>query len=251
MTLTENYVPWPHDGFAIAIQYWAGDEQRALRVARLIADIEPQPRADVHVYLIRRWDCPPSTDLDRTAAHVRTKFPVGVLQSDEPGEGHPCGANVLWTYAMRQLAVRWLQGSGMPSVLLAEHDSVPLSRDWIERLKLEHAAALSGGKRISGCLMERPGPIPHVNGSMLMHLSAWFDHPSLHVTPAWEAWDVWHRVVLGNECRPTPLIRNIYGARNWSPEALAALSKEVAWLANTKDDSALEWAERSLTGRSA
>ena len=83
----------------------------------------------------------------------------------------------------------------------------------------------------------------------MIHLSAWLDHPSLHQTPTGHAWDVFHQVVLAAECQGTPLIKNVYGGTAWSSDALEAMSRETAWMASTKDASALEWAERTLVER--
>ena len=41
----------------LALQYHAGDESSALRLARLLADIEPKKRTDVTLALVRRHDC--------------------------------------------------------------------------------------------------------------------------------------------------------------------------------------------------
>ncbi len=254
----------PEEGFVIAVQYWSGDETRALRLARLLADIEAKPRHDVTLALCRRHDCPESDDMRATLDRCRMTFATMAGAVEDPGlpeaweeyspalcerrTGHPDGANALWSGTVKLFAERWQRGDGRPSIFTIEHDGCPLSVDWIDRLKAEHERALRAGKRISGCMMELPGPTPHPNGTLMMHLSTWVDRPSLHTTPLQQAWDVYHRVVLGMECAPTSLIKNIYGARGWSPAALAALAKETAWLSSTKDDSALEWAERTLRG---
>lgn len=90
-------------------------------------------------------------------------------------------------------------------------------------------------------------PVPHLNGSMALHLSIWPDRPSLHRCPPNQAWDLMHAAVLMSEARPTSWIKNPYGACAWSPESLSVMAKETAFLCSQKDDSALAWAEKELT----
>ncbi len=244
--MTDNFVDAPVEGFVIAVQYWTGDEARALRLAWLIADIERKPRSDVTLALCRRFDCPESDDAKRTWWHCCQKMPSMMLQSEREGTGHPDGSFGLWAGTVEAMAERWMQGRGNPSVFTVEHDGCPLSVDWIDRLKAEHERALANGKRVTGCLMDRPGPGQHVNGTMLINLSMWLDRPSIHRTPIGQAWDVFHRVAFASECQPSNLIKNIYGGKNWSPAAMSALAKETAWLSSAKDDSALTWAENGF-----
>lgn len=249
MTLPSNFVPLPPAGFIIIVQYWRDDEARALRLARLLADIEPVKRPDMGIALVRRFDCPASEDLQRTYYHCQAKFSVMDMATGKE-RGHPDGCNSLWAGAVGSAAAMWADGrSPFESAFTIEHDGVPLCVDWIDRLKLEHNRTLSDEKRVTGALMDRPGPAPHVNGSLLLHLSTWLDRPSLHQTPRGQAWDIFHHAVLVAECRPTTLIKNVYGSVDWTPGALAAMARETAWLANVKDDSAIEWAEQQLKGR--
>lgn len=248
--MTENLVEYPPLGLVVAIQFYTDDEHRALRLARLIADIESRRRDDVIIAFARRFDCPTSSLLTETFLHVGQKFPAMNLPSQREGTGHPNGCNELWSSTMEQLSTSWQAGNlSACSVFTVEPDGIPLTCDWINRLHVEHARAVRAGKRVSGCLVE--SPVPHVNGTLMAHLSMWRERLSLHRTPPGQAWDLFHAAVLMAECQPTPLIKNIYGAREWSAPALAASGKETAWLASTKDDSAIAWAERTLVKRAA
>jgi hypothetical protein len=242
-----NLVPFAPSGLVIALQYWSGDERQAMRLARLIADIEPEKRTDVALAFCRRFDMPTSQLQADTFEYCSRKFGMIGVTSPVEATGHPDGCWGLWSGTMEFLAGAWWRGElAVENVFTVEPDGVPLRRDWIDRLRAEHAAALSAGKRVTGCLTATGGALPHINGSLMAHLSLWVDRTSLQHTPAGQAWDLFHSVVLTSEARPTSWIRNIYGAREWSDSALKAMSKEVAWLASTKDDSAIAWAERNL-----
>jgi len=249
-SVTANYVSIPPQALVVAIQYYADDEHAALRLARLLADIEPQRRDDVIIAFARRFDCPPSGALSGTFLHVGKKFGVINLPSIREATGHPDGCNGIWRSTMEQLSSSWYRGNlGACSVFTVEPDGCPLSADWADRIQAEHRRAVRAGKRVSGCLIEQP--FPHVNGTLVAHLSMWRDRLSLHDTPPGQAWDLFHAAALMAECQPTALIKNVYGAQEWSSPALAAMAKETAWLASTKDASAIAWAERTLVGRRA
>jgi len=245
LNLPQNYVQTPPDRLVVAIQFYDGDQAAALRLARLLSDIELRRRDDVILAFARRFDCPPSDELQRTLLYCGRKFPVMDLPSKREGVGHPNGCNELWSSTVEQLSDAWQAGSlNVCSVFTVEPDGCPLSVDWIDRLHVEHQRALRAGKRVSGCLIE--SPIPHVNGTLIAHLSMWHDRLSLHRTPPAQAFDLFHAAVLTQECQPTTLIKNLYGATGYSVGALGALAKETAWITSTKDDSAVKWAEETL-----
>ncbi len=77
----------------IALQYYNADRDAAMRLSRLIADIEPSPRADVELLIVRRHDAEPF-DVD-ALAHVAGKFKVSVFDSRTGWTGWPAGPNGL------------------------------------------------------------------------------------------------------------------------------------------------------------
>jgi hypothetical protein len=244
-----NLVQMPPGRVVLSLQYWAGDEARALRLVRLLADIEPRRREDVYLAFCRRHDLEEeSAAAYQARLHCGFKFGVMALRSPRPGAGHPHGCNELWAGIMDELARAWSGGLlDAHSVFFLEADAVPLRADWLDRILGDHARTLAAGKRVTGPIMNR---LPHINGALAAHLSLWLDRPSLHQTPPEQAWDLFHAETLLAEARPTAWIKNIYGACRWSPESLVAMSGETAWICSQKDDSAFEWAARTLvTGR--
>lgn len=247
MKTGEHLVYSPPSGLILVLQYWEGDEARAMRLGRLLADIEPSRRDDVSLCFFRRHDVPESALLHETRMHCGFKFGTMTLQARREGVGHPHGCNELWSSVMEQFADAWRAGIlAAHSVFCMEADGVPLCKDWLDVLLEEHERTLAAGKRVTAAEMRR---LPHVNGSILAHLSMWLDRPSLHQTPPTQAWDLFHAQVLTTEALPTSFMKNVYCAGNWSDESLAGLAKETAWLASQKDDSALAWAERALPAR--
>ncbi len=245
--LPPNTVETPPDAIVIALQFWQGDSDRAMRLARLIAAIEPRRRDDVVFAFCRRFDVPLTADIYQTSLKVGLRFPILHIQSKREATGHPDGAFGLWAGTMDALSEAWAAGHlRAHSVFTLEADGVPLRADWLDILIEAHARTLAAGKRITGPEMNA---LPHVNGSLVAHLSLWQDRQSLHRCPPGQAWDLFHAEVLQAETRPSGWLRNVYGACDWSLASLRAMSKETAWLCSQKDDSALEWAEGTLPRR--
>jgi len=241
----ENLVPFRERGLAIALQYWEGDAGRAFRLAELLANIEPRFRNDVTLALVADAATPvrPTPEL---LAHCNAKMRTIAIRCTRGGDGHPDGPNLLWLGAMELLCEMWRAGDlERQDVFTIESDGCPLHQYWIDRIKAEHAESNARGLRVTGPLMSRP--LPHINGTLVMSLPWFFNHPSLGVTPAGEAWDVFHRDEIMEAARPSQEIVNIYGATRWQPEQLKPMGKQASWLASTKDNSALIWAEANLT----
>src|SRR5689334_11271215 len=77
----------------IAVQYWQGDRAKAMRLARLIADIEPERRDDIDFVFIARADC----DHDaKGVEYASRKFNIRKLKCTARATGHPWGCWVLW-----------------------------------------------------------------------------------------------------------------------------------------------------------
>lgn len=245
--LRPNLVPWRPPGLVVALQYWAGDAPQALRLARLMADIEPEHRADLTLVLVRRFDLDEiSPDALETVMHCNAKFVTYAIRSESVGTGHPDGSNALWDGTMAALAARWRSGDlNSAWVFTIEADGCPVAPDWARRLMAEHVRTIAAGKDVTGPLMRLP--FAHVNGTLIASLGWWLDHPSLRTTPTGYAWDLHHRETFIAACRPTQEIKNLYGTRKWSDAQLGPMSNETAWIANAKDDSVLAWAEAHIT----
>ena len=237
---------------ALVLQFWDGDAMEAFRLARLLADLEPEPRNDVMFVLARRRDYGESdAALDEAEAVLQKKFPVLSMVSPRAGVGHPDGCYAIWSGVMEELTSLYYDGIlPFDNVFTFEPDGAPCRRDWIDSLKRTHAQNLAAGARVTGAPMTQGfntcASPPHVNGCLCMHVSCWADHPSMHYCPPGAAWDVVHGLVLLQELGSFRPIANLYGAQAVSTAVFETLAREHCWLSNVKDDSAFFLAERMI-----
>lgn len=232
----------------VAIQFWRGDRDRALRLARFLADIEPAFREDTMIALAARFDVPLDAEIYEAMMDVGRKFPVTFIRSLREAEGHPDGCHGLWAGTAEACFRRWLKGWRCANVFFAEADGVPARYDWIDAIKAAHAENLERGKRVTGARMDGTKYYDsHVNGSLLMHISALSSHPEWLECPSGEAWDCFHGTTFLQELGPVRSVLNLYGAHDVSLSVYKTIGANWAWIASVKDESAWECAQ-TLTG---
>lgn len=121
----------------IMLQYYGGDEPEAMELARLIADIQQCHSTEADFLFLSRFDCP--TPDAKIVKEVSRKFNTFKYTSPRRGTGWPLGCNELfvggmeWIYGMKKM-------NKIPqykTIFAIESDCVPMSRDWIARLKSE------------------------------------------------------------------------------------------------------------------
>lgn len=232
---------------ALVIQFWRDDKRRALELAQLLADIEPEPREDVLLVLARQSNCPMDAEIRRAMLSVGLKLPVACIETTvDESKRYPGICFDPWASAAQQLADSFYDGHWpYHSAFFFEADGCPLRATWIDDLKAAHAETMLLGKRITGPHM-RYGNHDHINGTMVMHLSCWEDHPSLRRCPPAVAWDVHHGLVLVNEAGPSQAIRNEHGMQGITENQWWILAKEAAWLTSVKDGTPQHWARRAM-----
>lgn len=229
---------------ALVLQFWRGDQAAALDLAKMLTDIEPQTREDVVFVFARRFDLPMSSEIEAAAQYCRAKFPVVPdFQSKRQGTGRPDGCFGLWAGCLELLWEGYIRGEHMcESAFMFEADGLPLTRDWLDRLKRAHVETQQLNKRVTGAICQHR--FPHVNGSFIIDLSCWVDHPSLHNCPPGWCWDVFHGKTLLMEAGPSHAIISQYAMGAISELVFRALSLEHAWVSSTRDGSARVFAER-------
>jgi len=148
----------------VVIQYWAGDKPQAMRMARLMADIEPKHSDLADVLFSARFDCEHDT---ANVHYVARKFNMHTFRGRRREIGWPAGCNAMVFDLMAHLGEQQ-EADRMPvykAILLTEADDAPLVRDWIAQLSAEWDRCATN---MIGPLLPAPGPHPHINGNCMI-----------------------------------------------------------------------------------
>ena len=228
--MEQQTIRWRPDGLVLALQFWSGDEAQALKLARLITDMEHARREDVQLWFCCDASTQQGDALMETVKYCEKKMSVNVFQARRTGAGYPSGANVLWASTMEFFYQQWAVGKlRFESVFTFEADGCPLTCDWIERLIDAHDTSLDEGKLITAAIQEGYA-VTHPNGNLVLHVSVIRNYPELLDTPVNTAWDWHHHVTLQRISRGSNIIRSEHLSTNWSPESLASITRETAWM---------------------
>jgi hypothetical protein len=241
---TAKHHPLP---LSLVLQFWEKDKDDALRLAELLADVEPEPRDDVLFVFAAQQGTKLEAEDEKRMIRVGTKFRyTKMVAAIDPKKTYPGVCYDPWASALSQLCTYHYQGKReCGSAFFFEADGAPMTKDWIDRLKAAHAETRLHGKRVTGPRMREHD---HINGTMILDTSIWLDRPSLHLCPAEEAWDIWHGPVLIAESHPSNIIRNDYGL-SYTRDSFAQLGRESAWCTSCKDGTARHWARQLLVPR--
>jgi len=191
------------------LQYWGGDRDAAMRVARFIADLEPSHSEAADILFSARFDC---THDEAAIKYVSRKFNVHTfINKHRRAEGWPFSCNELaigsvdYVYTMNE-------ANKLPrykAILLLEGDSCPLTSDWIDTLHAEWDRLHEKGANMIGAMIP-PGPPEtggkHINGGSCVMSG---DPEYLH----------WFARKIGG-CRPTAgwdwLLAPLFQNKGWA-----------------------------------
>lgn len=125
-----NKPPVPSNRVLIVMPYWEGDKEPAMKLARLISDLEPVKSVQADILFVARFDCTHSrTDID----YVARKFVVYTHQSKRRGQGWPNGCNSLFFGSLEWVYHKMAAGQvpHYKAVLNLAADCVPICNNWL------------------------------------------------------------------------------------------------------------------------
>ncbi len=224
----------------LALQYWEGDKQQAMQLARLITDLQPGRCENADFLFVARFDC---THDAAEIARASTKFNVHhYINRHRRGTQWPHGCNDLWFGTMDWI---WshMEAQRIPEykcILTFEADSVPLTPNWIS--ELSQAWDESRPANVVGPLLDYPAP--HVNGNAMFSgdkkFLKWITRDIGGCRPN-GGWDY----VLAPKFKQQgwadcPLMRSWWKTPTLTPEMFKGLMDQgAAFLHGVKDDSAI------------
>jgi hypothetical protein len=195
----------------LALQFYEGDKEAAMRNARRIADNEPEFRKDTEFCFVTRF----GTEHDQaTVDYVAKKFKTTTFTSNRRGTGWPHGCNETWCATMQESLNRVKSGEWAlaKAIFTFEADCIPVSRNWIQRLHEEWKKTEDAGKWICGW----HGPhedTGHINGNALFTPSLAKFIPKIAGCDARLAWDCAFARVFQPHWRVANFLENLYNQR--------------------------------------
>jgi len=234
----------------VAIQYWNGDREDALRLSRYMTDIEPAFNPDVDLVFMARSDAelPDKAHLLRAAR----KFNVKTVKAPHAGVGHPHGCWVLWYSLLEWLLKRQEAGEFSAKWMATlESDGVPLTRDWIKELDREW----DSGRDIRIMGANPTEGVSHINGNLLvsgkLDFLKWLVRDvAIETVPDIEGWDTFlFPQFLRWGCLVTERMLSAYRTPGVGQGAYEHYLKQgYVFVHGVKDDSLLRQARRHLLG---
>lgn len=190
----------------VAIQFYERDKPQAMRLARMIADIETKFRGDVEILFVARFDCEHDCE---TIDYVAKKFLVHWITTHTRWMGWPGGCNAMAKDTLEWVAANRKEALGL---LMMEPDCVPVDIYWIDDI-CDEWKSLPNETLIMGAWRESGGADGHLNGNCIVQpaLFSKFALPSFigeHL-----AWDCQLAPFLKNFWHKTSLIQNCFDSR--------------------------------------
>lgn len=148
----------------IMLSFWQGDREQAFRLARLLADLEPQHSELADILLVARFDQKHDPD---TVQYVARKFNVHTHVSRRQETGWPRGCNGIFFGGMEYVYHKMAAGQipRYKAIFNMGADSTPLDKNWLSDFC--HTWDNMNRKDrvyIAGALVDPKGEHPHING---------------------------------------------------------------------------------------
>lgn len=120
----------PTNKVLLMLPFWNGDKKQSLKLARFLADLQPNFCEAADILFVARWDAKHGQD---TLKYVSRKFKIFTHTSRRREIGWPLGCNGVffggleWFYHKKKAG----QIPAYRAVINMESDCVPLVRDWL------------------------------------------------------------------------------------------------------------------------
>jgi hypothetical protein len=235
----------------IALQFWQGDKDAALRLARFLADIEPKHSDLADFILVKRFDCKTPLKDQEIVPALSRKFNLYAYTSPRRETGWPMGCNGLWLATM-EWARSMMEARRVPNykaIFCCESDGCPLFSDWVERM----SAAWDNANRDKPVVQAGPMvgvPALHINGNCLMSgdlkFLKWVTQRA--VIPPGAGWDFCLAPLFKEKgWANIHQMRSYYAWPTVTPEQYAKMVEEqLIWVHGPKDDSMIRMGRKRL-----
>lgn len=241
----------PENRLLIVLQFYKGDQNHAMQLARFIADIQPGRCENADFLFVSRFDCPQD---HQTVRYVSKKFNTWTYTSKRRGVGWPHGPNELWFGSM-EWVYHMIEARKIPAykaVFTFEADGVPLAPNWINVfLNSWNEQEAKAPLFVFGAYLLAPGP--HINGNAMFSGNPAFLHwvaKKVGGAPPRAGWDyALYADFKRWGAADFPKLKSYWGTKTFSEEGFKqALSQEIVYIHGVKDMSLLKMARKYFLG---
>jgi hypothetical protein len=230
--------------FLIALQYWNGDRDAALRLVKFLADLEPKMCQLADFLLVYRFDAKPP---DQVMLDLSRKFKSYTYKSPGRATGWPDGCNGLWEGTMDWFYCMAVDKKipAYKAIFCCEADGGPCRPDWIAAMSAEWDRVNEEKKVcVAGPLVKEPAE--HINGNCLLsgnlNFLKWATRGPYRVHPR-GGWDfVLYREFKKMGVADIPQMRSYYNSKTFSVEQYEKMREEnLIWVHGCKDSSLIDF----------
>lgn len=234
----------------IFLQFFEADKEQAMKVARLIADLEDVFNPNVELIFAHRFDCePPENDV---LFHCVQKMAVSLFRTSTRWYGWPAGCNAMALDCLKEARDRaqknqWSRGD---MVLLLEADACPLSRTWLADLHADWLQARDLGRILMGSWRNSGPECGHINGNCVVIPCFLNVFNADRLFSQHVAWDAAIAPYAEGFWIKSGLIKNCFQTQHISDEEIEKPEiglRPAVLIHGIKSDDALNFARRKIT----
>lgn len=243
----------PSNKILLALQFWDGDRTASLRLADLLADLEPKHSDLADFLFVCRFD---SGHDQATIRKVSRKFNVFSYVSKGRGTGWPLGCNSLFSGTIGWFYHKALAGQipAYKALFTFEGDGIPMRKDWVKGLHEEWDLVNAKKKVFQAGAWIPNGPYGpsggHINGNCLLSgdfaFMKWLTRSmeSINVAAGWD----W---IFAPQFRQwgwsdIPKIRSAWRTALTEKDFLAGAEERRVWHHGIKDDFGIKMCRKHL-----
>lgn len=246
----------PSNKILLALQFWNGDRDAALRLAAFLADLEPKHSDLADFLFVARFDTPQD---DNTVAKVARKFNVHTYTSKGRGTGWPAGCNDLFFGTLGWFYFKAAAGQipNYKAMFAFEADGIPMRKDWIAGLHEEWERVNTPKGRVcqaGAWLTNGPDAVGtgHINGNCLisgdLNFLRWLVRETNSVRRV-VGWD-W---ILAPQFKARgwsdiPKIRSVWRQPMTEEIFLSGMEQKIIWYHGVKERNGIELCRKHLLG---
>jgi hypothetical protein len=232
----------------LALQFWQGDKDAAIKLAHYLASLEPKHCEIADFLLVQRFDTVVSDEDRKVLDTLSRKFNLYAYRSRRKGTGWPNGCNDLWRSTMEWTASMILARKvpHYKAIFCFEADGGPIFRDWVARLSQAWDDANAKGPVVqAGPMVSGPGINLHINGNCMLSCDKKFlDFLTRRIgeIPVWGGWDYLYAGEFQKRgWANVPGMRSYYNSPHFSIEQYRKMREEnLIWVHGDKSNDLIE-----------